>query len=199
MPNLLTNGGIFNYLPLYGNMTASQMGITYCLKRSGSKFINAFVENYLDDNYVLDATSEQAIALILKNIFKDNWDKRYAVLTAQYNPLQNTDKDITTTVTHSGTDSYIQGARHSAQVEKRAGTEVDPVYEDDNKVENDINQVTDQTQHGHIETTREQGGGNIGTMKSQELLQAELEVRTYDFYDSIFKDIDSYLCLHIYS
>ncbi|WP_407416481.1 hypothetical protein, partial [Methanobrevibacter sp.] len=50
--------------------------------------------------------------------------------------------------------------------------------------------------HTGTETTRR--FGNIGITTSQQMLQQELEVRKYDFYKMIYKDIDSVLCLSIY-
>ncbi len=40
--------------------------------------------------------------------------------------------------------------------------------------------------------------GNIGVTSSQQLLESELELRKYDFYQMIYNDIDSILCLKIY-
>lgn len=41
--------------------------------------------------------------------------------------------------------------------------------------------------------------GNIGVTTSQQMLQAELDLRVYNFYDSIFADIDKILCERVYS
>lgn len=196
MPNLLTTGGIFKTLPLYGDMTAVQMGIAYCLKRSGNKCVTSFVDYYLNDNGVLDANSEEAIGLILNNVFKENWDARWNVLHQEYNPIQNTDKDITTTITHSGTDEFVMGATH-VESENKSATNVS-TYDDGNKTIADGDEAINSTIHGHVETTHEVGGGNIGTMTSQYLLSEELKLRVYNFYEEMFKDIDEYLCLPIF-
>lgn len=216
MPNLLIDGGIFKNLPLYGDMTAVQMGIAYCLKRSGNKGITTFVQYYLGNDGKVSSNNEQAIALILSNIYKDNWDARWSVLHQSYNPIQNTDKDITTTITHSGTDTFENGAQHSEnktgvrhnENENLRSADDDPTnYSKENKSVFDSNEATDEydrdlfnnkTIHGHVETTHEVGGGNIGTMTSQYLVNEELRLRTYEFYESIFKDIDEYLALPIF-
>ena len=41
--------------------------------------------------------------------------------------------------------------------------------------------------------------GNIGVTTSQQMLQAELDLRVYDFYESIFADVDKILCERVYS
>lgn len=40
--------------------------------------------------------------------------------------------------------------------------------------------------------------GNIGVTTSQQMLESELKLREYDFYEMIFNDIDSILCLKTY-
>lgn len=251
MPNLLIDGGIFKSLPLYGNITAVQMGIAYCLKRSGNKGITSFVQYYLGNDGKVSANNEQVIALILSNIYKDNWDARWSVLHQLYNPIQNTDKDITTTITHSGTDTFENGSQHtesktgvrhnettqgvrhtentygntSETEESKKAAYDSSTYSNDGKIERtstthtdefdsdavvdefDSDEATDEfdsdtynnkTIHGHVETTHEVGGGNIGTMTTQHLIDEELRIRTYEFYESMFKDIDEYLALPIF-
>lgn len=40
--------------------------------------------------------------------------------------------------------------------------------------------------------------GNIGVTTSQQMLQSELEIRVYDYFESIYKDIDKVLTIAIY-
>ena len=40
--------------------------------------------------------------------------------------------------------------------------------------------------------------GNIGVTTSQQMLQAELDIRTYDFYKSVYDDIDHVLTTPVY-
>ena len=40
--------------------------------------------------------------------------------------------------------------------------------------------------------------GNIGLMTSQQMLQSELAIRTYDFYKSVYDDIDHILTIPVY-
>ena len=41
--------------------------------------------------------------------------------------------------------------------------------------------------------------GNIGVTTSQQMLKSELDLRVYNFFENMFKDIDQYLCLKIWS
>lgn len=51
------------------------------------------------------------------------------------------------------------------------------------------------TETGTEDLTR---SGNIGVTTSQQMLESELKLREYDFYKTIYKDIDSILCLGVY-
>ena len=55
--------------------------------------------------------------------------------------------------------------------------------------------VTGETAGSHTLTR----SGNIGVTTSQQMLQAELDLRVYDFYGSIFADVDKILCESVYS
>ena len=63
---------------------------------------------------------------------------------------------------------------------------------------------TDTTTKSGTITTTETGTetltrhGNIGVTTSQQMLESEFEVRKHDFYQIMFNDIDSILCLKIY-
>ena len=109
MPNLLVTGGIFNYMPLYGDMTAAQMGILYGSKKAGTSYAAPLVRNYAGADGTVNATGEAAIGLLLTNIFKHNWDQQWAALNAVYELLDNVTENTSNTVTHTGKDTDVFG------------------------------------------------------------------------------------------
>lgn len=50
----------------------------------------------------------------------------------------------------------------------------------------------------HSGSTQTERSGNIGVTTSQQMLQAELDLRTYDFCKSVYADIDVVLCCPLY-
>lgn len=60
-----------------------------------------------------------------------------------------------------------------------------------------VNNIQDVTKSntGTDTTTR---SGNIGVTTSQQMLQSELEVRKFDFWESVFNDLDRILCQLVY-
>lgn len=61
-----------------------------------------------------------------------------------------------------------------------------------------IGQRQDTIQFGHANTHNEHTTGNIGVTTSQQMLQSELELRKYMFYEEMFNDIDEMLTIGVY-
>ena len=101
--------------------------------------------------------------------------------------------DVTTSVTDTSSDSSIYGFNDSnpspsAKVENSGTTTVSG--DGENNIEHTL-----ETETGTRGLTR---SGNIGVTTSQQMLTAEFEVRKYDFFKTIYNDIDKILCLKIY-
>lgn len=196
MPNLMIDGGIFKHLPLYGDMTAVQMGILYALKHSGTSYISSLVKNYLDDDGTITAQGEQAIGLMMTNIFKDNWDARWAVYHEEYEPLENYNRDEKTTDTGSGSDQTQYGEITNTRDMKKAAFD-SATLQPEGQDQDVIQQHTDVYTKGSKLTRESNIHGNIGVMSTQQMLNMELEARREDLIDQMFKDLDKYLTLHV--
>ena len=160
--------------------------------------------------------------------FASKWKHIWDALNTAYNPLENYSMleertpDITkertldtteertpnTTKTTNGkgttkTDSETGVFGFNSPQPNPSGT-IDGNQSDEiiNRTETETG--TDTTTEGGTITDTESGketlerSGNIGVTTSQQMLQSEFEVRKYDFYKEIYKDIDSILCLKIY-
>lgn len=57
---------------------------------------------------------------------------------------------------------------------------------------------TTTTTYGGVSDVTLERSGNIGVTTSQQMLLSELELRSYDFFENMFSDIDKYLCLKIF-
>lgn len=149
------------------------------------------IKNLFDDeNGMLEITAG------LHQRFASKWKHIWDALNTAYNPLENYSMleertpDITKTTNGTGTtktDSET-GVFGFNSVDSNPSGTIDG---------NQTDTITDRTETETGTETLERSG-NIGVTTSQQMLQSEFEVRKYDFYKEIYKDIDSILCLKIY-
>lgn len=153
-----------------------------------------------------------------------SWNRYYAAMAAQYNPIQNYDRTELTTdthsgnVTHSGTDS-VQGSGNDSDV--ATGTDTDTTsrtgydsntYQAAEKLEMGKNTtithnhgIKDTTTYGHIITdttgiTRSSHiSGNIGVTTSQQMLESELElIPKLNVINTMIESFKNRFCLLVY-
>lgn len=104
MPNLLTDGGFFKYLPTFGNSTPQLLGISYSLNRSGNKKVTALVMRYLDNEGNITEAGERAIGQLLSLVYGENWTRLYGALIKEYDPIYNYNMEETGSETKKGSD-----------------------------------------------------------------------------------------------
>ena len=219
----LTDGSIFKELPIYGQgMTAQKMGIAYVLQHSGMKLTSAFLDNYIDSNGHITSEGITEVGAVITAIFKDAWDRKWLAITKEYNPIHNYDRDETTIIAHTGgvgytdkdsgsvTNTINNGSAHTESVGSVKGinstnmSEAEKTVTDVNAREDKNTAVTDMTKTHSMEQNTEDFtdshiAGNIGTTKTQEMIEDEFLLRAkYNFYNKMFEDIDSYLALKVY-
>lgn len=224
-PNWLTTGGIFTLLAavrgghdIPWTMDANLLDMDYHGNHSGGKLISPLLYRLLEaGNGQIDITNLGQLAILIHDRFIDNWTKRWNALQAEYNPLENysmmeelTDDDTTVihgkTTTRTGSvemtpeavmtvESSVY-AYDSGSPSPDAKTVSTPTGSNTTEYDDltDTEGGTTKTEHGY-EKTR---SGNIGVTTSQQMLQAELEIRTYDYYLSVFEDMDKVLTIPVY-
>lgn len=102
----------------------------------------------------------------------------------------DSDKSVNSTDT-TETHDLTYGESLSENVER------DLTYDDDINETETHNLKTETS--GETNTTRQlTRSGNIGVTTSQQLLQSEIELRGWLFFEDVFNDIDSILCLSVY-
>ena len=67
-----------------------------------------------------------------------------------------------------------------------------------NMTDTETRNTTDTTNGGSDEARTLTRSGNIGVTTNQQMLQSEIELRKWNFFLSVFNDIDSMLTLSIY-
>ena len=68
----------------------------------------------------------------------------------------------------------------------------------DNLAHSDTESATRTDNLAHTNERELTRSGNIGVTTSQQMLESELEIRKYDFFESVYKDIDKVLTIPIY-
>ena len=184
----------------FANVTLSDNNVTW----------EDFLENPRDYENIIGIISQHFVDIIYQR-FGLKWVKIYDALTELYNPLHNYDMNETRTpnLTETRTPNITRGENasttSSTDVENGVygfnSTNSNPSTDSTGSQTDTMNRTS--TEIG-TETKKNTGtetltrSGNIGVTSSQQLLESELELRKYDFYQMIYNDIDSILCLKIY-
>lgn len=215
--------GIFSYLnalevPWKNDVSANQLDIIYHGSRSGNKIIGSLIENYLDNNTVSD-DNKIIIAQAIYTIYIKNWNALYKTLSLEYNPIENYSMTETENVqdTHKGTlesngnntNTYTETTlvNDTSNNQLWGFNSTDSVNSDKQTGDTtrDVESTMDST---HKNTDREtkditsdrtlKRSGNIGVTTSQQMIESERQLWLWNFFESVFSDIDKILVLKIY-
>lgn len=182
MPNNIIDGGMFKYIPTYGDITALEMGILYSVK-SGEKLASSLATMHINsETGKIYDTAYESIGRTLTAIYKENWNKIYDAYTKEYEPLENYNMIEEGSDTNSGSDvitdvkgnkrvqdiygqdkiTNVMGERNSQDIigermdsaENQVSAFNSPTYQDNNK---DVNILGEQTNNHkdnqYIDTT----------------------------------------------
>lgn len=190
--NVYIDDGIFSLLqPKFEWMSvedAKTLDLDYYLNH-GQRSISPLYEQLINqqaNNEAFNALNKLADIIYLK--FKDKWNRIYdAYIKSIYKPLENysmievekTNTKVTSTDNTKG-GSYGFNSDVSVPVNDSNSTSVVEGNGEDNK----------------RELTR---SGNIGVTTSQQMLESEIQLRKYNFYEELFKDVNSVATLSIYN
>ena len=176
----------------------------------------------ISDNRAKVLTLGLQIAPLLLNRFSEIWKKKYIAITADYSPTSDykenekveytshgVDTPQTTTTSKTSTDTT-----QSTSVTQNANTYAfDSVSETPTALNTGDQSVNSKGEADKNYTETTQGGTNTSDINSTNtitrdgkhgstdysvLIENELKLREYDFYQEMFKDIDSILTLSIY-
>lgn len=164
---------------------AETLDMDYYLNHSGEKYISPITEKlYLNNpNTYLD---KLASLIVLK--YSDKWNKLYkSFFVDEYNPIENysmiEEENANTSITNSTTGKNNMYGFNT--------TSEDGVPQDNSSVESTTSGDFDDN---HRKLTR---SGNIGVTTSQQMLQSEIDLRQWNFYNDLMNDIDEIMCLAI--
>lgn len=221
-PEWITKG-IFSYLnalevPWKSDISGNQLDIIYHGSRSGHKIIGSLIENYLENNTVSD-DNKIIIAQAIFSIYIKNWNALYKTLSLEYNPIENysmteienvqdshkgttesdatdTDTNTETTIVNDTANNQLWGfnSTDSVNSDKQVGDTTRNV----DGTRNATHKNTD-TETKDITSDRTlKRSGNIGVTTSQQMIESERQLWLWNFFESVFSDIDKILVLKIY-
>ena len=202
--------GIFLDLQSYNvpwkdeNINASLDMLYY--SKSGDKKVSSLVRRFIIDDE-LPEQNQDSIAEAAFTLFQSKWDKLYSTLFVEYNPIENyrmtesesIDRDSATSGTNTGTISDVGSNSNNAGLygfNSSQSVPSDTVSGSDQSTQTQ-NLANSQTVDEGIERTMTRSG-NIGVTTSQQLLQSEIELWEWNFFEQVFRDLDSVLTLKIY-
>lgn len=117
----------------------------------------------------------------------DAWTKIYTALSADYNPIENYDRN------EEWTDAASNTAQSSGSVLNKVNGYNTPTLTDSAKAE-----TTDSTSGSGTNTHTGRVHGNIGVTTNQQMIQAELELRKTDIYEIITREFIEKFCILVY-
>lgn len=221
-PEWITKG-IFNYLnalevPWKNDITGNELDVNYHGSRSGHKLIGSLIENFLENN-VVSEENKITIAQAIYAMYIKNWNALYKTLSLEYNPIENYSMTETENVqdTHRGT-LESDGSDTSTNTENTIvndtsnnqlwGFNSTDSVNSDKQIGDTTKNIDGSINFTHKNTDTEskditsdrtlKRSGNIGVTTSQQMIESERQLWLWNFFESVFSDIDKILVLKIY-
>ena len=217
-------GGIFTAiedldvdLPWQDSVDSTTLDIEYFGNRSGAKFSAPVVMNLLGETQELLDSDREILAKIIVTKFGEPWKHLWDTNVIAYNPIHNynmidrremakgeseakvaTDSSVDTTTHGRGSEvqENVAGLNNTNNKGKLADVSISQ-ESGTTEVAGDRNSKDDTVRASNeVETTTR--SGNIGVTTTQAMLVAEREVWMWNFFDQVYKDIDSVLSLPFY-
>lgn len=202
------------------SISAALLDFEYINNYSGRKIISPAVSKSLGSDGIITETNFEKLCDIAYMMFNKKWARNWAVLTAEYNPIENysmvEDSKLTrdNKETHSGTDSSVTTGSVADSATSSSEDEVSAfnssTYQDAAKTTGTggntrtYNNLTDANTHGHIidndddERNHLTRSGNIGVTTSQQMIQSDIDLWKWNFFYEIFNDIDNIFTISTY-
>lgn len=204
-------------LPWADSVDSIILDIEYFGNRSGGKFVAPVIMNLLGDEVELTESDRLLLARIIWTKFGEPWKHLWETNVVAYNPIHNynmTDRrelargesetkvghgsSVDTTSHGRGTESkeYVAGINNTDNVGKLSNRS-----ESQESGETSVDGTNDRKDDSvrasnEVETTVR--SGNIGVTTTQQMLSADRELWMWNFFDQVYKDVDSVLSLPIY-
>ena len=204
-------------LPWGDSVDSTVLDIEYFGNRSGGKFVAPVIMNLLGDEVELTESDRMLLARIIWTKFGEPWKHLWDTNVVAYNPIHNYnmtdrrelakgeseakavhDSSVDTTTHGRGNEvkENVAGFNNTDNKGKLADVSISQESGTTGVVgQRDAKDDTVRASNEVETTTR---SGNIGVTTTQQMLTAERELWMWNFFDQVYKDIDSVLSLPIY-
>lgn len=183
------------------------LDLDYIYRWSGEKTISPLLAHLqIEDQDELDTSGYETVAGIVWSMFGDNWVRKWDALNEDYAPLDNynmvenedytltDDSDTRVQGSASGNNSYTSASHNVYGYNSSAPV---PASDDSANTSTNTDMNTDYNNERVMDRTLTRRG-NIGVTTSQQMLQSELDLRAYRFFEEVYKDVDHVVALPIY-
>ena len=208
-PDGITGSGIFSEIAnisWFEGVDPANLD-TYLMLMHGDKLGSKILENFTNEDGVIEGTELKRLAKVIHNAFITNWEHEFKTLTVEYNPIENTDYvetytgsatgtaggtttdsgKVTTTNTTSGLGSSSYAPDEKSEVDYGAGTGADA-----------RKSVVSSTSSGSDEHEIRKHG-NIGVTTNAQMIESDIDVwKLNKFYDILCSDICKVIALSIF-
>ena len=208
-PKWKENKGIFEYFPdppWKDVISSVELNLEYFGNISGSKGISPLVSKMLTDG-ILEDSSRQALALLISSKFRVNWMRLWNAEVAVYDPVHNYDMHEEGTRTgNNRNESQSTDETHHGRSNTSRYSHYGFNSQSSNPSDEDVTTeggTTNLNRNGSVDYTINEGTtlhryGNIGVTTNQQMIEAERSIRMWNYFNSVYKDIDSVLAIRIY-
>jgi len=220
----VSGSGIFNALsglgvdlPWDGVAEAATLDIEYFGNHSGAKLSAPLVVNLLNGADQLTEQQMEILARVIWTKFSEPWKHLWATNVVEYNPIHNYNMTDERELTRGESEAR---AIHDSSVDTTAHGKTSEVkdYVSGLNSTDENGKFSDRSVSEEGGTTNVTGtgdrkddsvkaaneretitrSGNIGVTTTQQMLTAERELWVWNYFDKIYKDVDSVLALAIY-
>jgi len=206
-PDGILGNGIFSaisQISWFPGVGPSQLD-TYFMLMHGEKLASKVLDNFTNDDGIIEGDNLKKLAQMIHNAFITNWEHEYKTLTVEYNPIENTDY----VETYKGSASGTAGgsATDSGKVtttNKTAGLGSSS-YANDNQSETvfgtgaDARTTTTSSTSSGSDEHEIRKHGNIGVTTNAQMIESDIDVwKLNNFYDILCSDICKVIALSIF-
>lgn len=220
-----TDDGIFDaiaevagdLLPWADAADSEYLNFEYFGNHSGAKYPAPVVMLLLNDEEELTDEARTKLATIIWNKFREPWSHLWNTNEISYNPIHNYDMDDVRTLIRGDSESRVAATDsdqstehglindtgsfvHGFNTVEEGGEPSERVHSEDSG-STDVTYGDNRTSDAvaaREETETTKRAGNIGVTTTQQMIQAERNVWLWNFFEQVYKDIDTVLSISVY-
>lgn len=218
------NGSLDRGVPWEGYVDSYTLDIDYFMNHSGGKFCSPLVKSllakggsYVTEDGKLTNTAVSVLAGVIVGKFKKNWERLWDTFDVEYNPIHNYNMTDTRELakgeseTKVGHGSSVDTTEHGRGVETKENVaglnntndkgklaDVSTMQESGETTNTGTSDRKDDAVRASNEVETTTRSGNIGVTTTQQMITAERDVWMWNYFNQIYKDIDSVIALPFY-